>query len=218
MPSPRRKPPRKRPQASPPISASGPRVALYHRVSTLDQDKTLARRELESWAERQGGSVVLVEEESASGAWNGRPGLMRVLDAARRGEVDAVAVWKLDRWGRSALDVLANIQALTDAGVRFVAVSQGLDVKLGGDAMSRLMLTVLAAVAEFERDLIKERTHLGLDRARRRGVKLGRPKTRGPSPEAVLELRAQNMSWSEVAKALRCTVYVARARAQEGAG
>ena len=84
-----------------------------------------------------------------------------------RGDVDAVVVWKLDRWGRSALDVLANIQALADAGVRFVAVTQGLDVKPSGDAMSRLLLTVLAAVAEFERDLIRERTLLGLARALR---------------------------------------------------
>jgi DNA invertase Pin-like site-specific DNA recombinase len=192
-------------------------VALYHRVSTLDQDPTLARRELGSWAARQGGTVIVREEESASGAWKGRPGLVRVLDAARRGEVDTVAVWKLDRWGRSALDVLANIQALTDAGVRFVAVTQSLDIKAGGDAMSRLMLTVLAAVAEFERDLIRERTHLGLDRARARGVQLGRPRKRGPSTAEVRKLRKQHKSWSEVASTLKCTVAMARRRAEEGA-
>lgn len=190
------------------------RVALYHRVSTLDQDRSLARRELESWSERVGATIAMREEESASGAWNGRPGLARVLDAARRGEIDTVIVWKLDRWGRSALDVLANIQALADVGVRFVAISQGLDVKAGGDAMSRLMLTVLAAVAEFERDLIKERTHLGLDRARARGVQLGRPKADGPAPAAVRGMRKRGKSWSEVATALGCTVAMARRRAE----
>lgn len=183
-------------------------------MSTLDQDRTLARRELIAWAERQGGSAAMTIEESASGAWNARPGLLRVLDAARRGEVDSVAVWKLDRWGRSALDVLANIQALADAGVRFVAVSQGLDVKPSGDAMSRLMLTVLAAVAEFERDLIRERTTLGLDRARRRGVQLGRPKADGPTPEAVRRLRKQGRSWNDTAAALGCTIAMARRRAE----
>ncbi len=122
-------------------------------------------------------------------------------------------VWKLDRWGRSSLDVLANIQALADSGVRFVAVSQGLDVKPNGDAMSRLMLTVLAAVAEFERDLIKERTVLGLQRARRKGVTLGRPKHEGPTREAVLALRAKGRSWSQVALELECSVGVARLRA-----
>lgn len=204
------------PGSKTPISA-GPRIALYHRVSTLDQNAGLARTELTTWAERQGGHVAMLVEESASGAWNGRPGLMRVLAAARRGEVDAVAVWKLDRWGRSALDVLANIQALADAGVRFVAVSQGLDVKPSGDAMSRLLLTVLAAVAEFERDLIRERTRLGLDRARARGQTLGRPRDNGPAPARVRKLRAQKKSWAEIADKLRCTVAMARRRAEERA-
>lgn len=205
-------------RSAPPFSAS-PRqqVAIYHRVSTLDQDPRLARRELEAWVERQGGEVAMLIEESASGAWNGRPGLQKVLAAARRGEVDAVVVWKLDRWGRSALDVLANIKALADAGVRFVAMSQGLDVRPGGDAMSTLMLTVLAAVAEFERSLIRERTMLGLEKARRKGVTLGRPKQNGPSPEAVKRLRKAGKSWSEVADELGCTVAVARARAAEAA-
>jgi DNA invertase Pin-like site-specific DNA recombinase len=184
-------------------------------VSTLDQDPTLARRELESWATRQGGHVAMLVEESASGAWNSRPGLQRVIEAARLGKIDVVLVWKLDRWGRSSLDVLANIQALADSGVRFVAVSQGLDVKPHGDAMSRLMLTVLAAVAEFERDLIKERTHLGLDRARRKGVVLGRPKHKGPTPAQVLALRKRGKSWSQIADQLGCSVGVARLRAAE---
>lgn len=194
-------------------SAGGPRVAIYHRVSTLDQDATLARRELESWVARQGGHVAILVEESASGAWNARPGLQRVLAAARRGQVDVVAVYKLDRFGRSSLDVLANIQALTDANVRFVATSQGLDVKAGGDAMSRLMLTVLAAVAEFERDLIRDRTRLGLKRARDRGVTLGRPMVDGVDPDAVRAKRTEGKSWATIASELGCSVGVARLRA-----
>lgn len=198
----------------PPISArQSPRVALYHRVSTLDQDPELARAELRGWADRQGGEVVLDIEETGSGASNARPGLQRVLDASLRGEIDCVAVWKLDRWGRSSLDVLANIEALTTAGVRFVAVTQGLDVKPGGDAMSRLLLGVLSAVAEFERDLIRERTVLGLERARARGRRLGRPPAKGPAPAKVIELREAGKSWSKVADELGCTVAMARRRA-----
>lgn len=167
------------------------------------------------WAARQGGHVALLEEESASGAWNARPGLQRVLTAARKGKVDCVVVWKLDRWGRSSLDVLANIQALSDAGCRFVVVSQGIDIKPGGDAMSRLMLTVLAAVAEFERDLIRERTKLGMARARARGAQMGPPRKEGPDPDRVRELRSQGRSWSQIATELGCTTWLARSRAQE---
>lgn len=202
-------------QIDPPISADGGlRVGIYHRVSTLDQDPTLARRELEAWAARQGGAVALTEEESASGAWNGRSALQRVLDAARKGKLDVVAVWKLDRFGRSALDVLANIKGLTDAGVRFVAVDQGLDVKPNGDAMSQLMLTVLAAVAEFERALIRDRTILGLKKAKRAGRKLGRPRKNGPSTEAVRAARKRGMTWDAIATEYKCSVGLARDRAR----
>ena len=205
----------RRPQGDPPF-LTGPRVGIYHRVSTLDQDLGLAHRELTGWVERQGGQVALEVEETASGAWNGRPGLREVLDAARTGEVDTVIVWKLDRFGRSALDVLSNIESLASAGVRFVAVTQGLDVKPAGDAMSRLLLGVLAAVAEFERDLIRERTMLGLERARAKGTKLGRPRVDGPKPADVRRLRKQDQSWSQIATALECSAATARRRANEG--
>src|SRR5688572_15959702 len=92
-----------------------PTCALYHRVSTRDQDKTLARRELRQAAAVRGLRVALEVEESGSGALNNRPGLRRVMDAANKGEVSAVLVWKLDRFGRSSLDVLGNIRRLTDA-------------------------------------------------------------------------------------------------------
>ena len=201
--------PSKRGQSSPPISTAL-RVAIYHRVSTLDQDPKLARVELESWVARNGGHVALRVEENASGAWNARPGLQRVLEAARRGEIDVVLTWKLDRWGRSSLDVLANIEALTNAGVRFVAVTQGLDVKPAGDAMSKLILSVLAGVSEFERSLIRERTILGLQKAKREGKQLGRPRRRGPAPDVVRELRAQGKSWPAIAESLNCSVGIAR--------
>ena len=156
-------------------------VAIYHRVSTVDQNPILARDELHAAAARLGGEVVLVVEEQGSGARNDRPGLQRVLDAARRGQLDAVVCWKLDRFGRSVLDVLANVRALEAAGVRFIVTTQGLDVRPGGDAMSRLILSVLASVAEFERDLIRERTRLGLRKARADGKRIGRPAVLAPA-------------------------------------
>jgi putative DNA-invertase from lambdoid prophage Rac len=187
--------------------------ALYHRVSTRDQDPRLARRELRQAAAARGLKVILDVEETGSGALNNRPGLRRVMDGAREGKVGAVLVWKLDRFGRSSLDVLSNIQALTDSGVRFVAVTQGLDVKPQGDAISHLILTVLAAVAEFERSLIAERTSLAARAARRAGRPWGRRPESGPEPARVRALRATGASWSEVATRCGCTVAMARRRA-----
>ena len=187
--------------------------AVYHRVSTRDQDPKLARQELRQAAAARGLRVVLDVEERGSGALNNRPGLRRVMDAARRGEVEAVLVWKLDRFGRSSLDVLSNIRQLTDAGTRFIAVTQGLDVKPQGDAMSQLILTVLSGVAEFERSLISERTALAARAARRAGRPWGRRPDPGPQPTAVHALRANGASWSEIAARFNCTVAMARRRA-----
>jgi DNA invertase Pin-like site-specific DNA recombinase len=191
--------------------AAHQRAALYHRVSTLDQNPTLARAELRAAAKRLGYRIVLDVEETGSGAQNDRPGLRRILEGAQRHQFDALLVYKLDRAGRSALDLLANIQQLVDLhGVRFMVTSQGLDLKPGGDAISRLLMTVLAAVAEFERDLIRDRTRLGLAAARRPGVRLGRRPLPGPAPAAVLELRAAGRSWTHIAAELGFSVGKAR--------
>lgn len=186
------------------------RVGLYHRCSTLDQNPALARDELHAAASRLGGEVVVDIEETGSGARNDRPGLQRLMEAARRGKVDAVVVWKLDRFGRSALDVLANIRDLDAAGVRFIAITQGIDVRSGGDAMSRLILGVLASVAEFERDLIRERTKLGMAKARAAGKRIGRPRSSRPERGDVLRLRSEGQSWRQVAAVLRCSTWVVR--------
>lgn len=192
------------------------KCALYHRVSTTDQNPDLARQELREAAFARGMEVVLDVEETGSGARKDRPGWQRVLEAARKGKVGAVLVWKLDRAGRSALDLLANISALNDAGCRFIAVTQGIDAKPDGDPMSKLVLTMLAAIAEFERDLIRERTRLGLAGARARGSKLGRPKVAGPAKEDVHAIRAQGKGWKKVARELGCTIAMARRRAAGG--
>jgi len=192
------------------------RCLTYHRVSTTDQNPTLAREELRSAASRFGMELVEEIEETGSGARNDRPGLRRVLELARTGKVDAVLVWKLDRWGRSSLDVHSNIRALETCGVRFVAVSQGLDVRPGSDAMSHLILGVLASVAEFEREIIRERTRLGLSKAKRSGKLLGRPaRTLSPAKaEQVRALRSQGRSWSQVATEVRCSTWAARQAAE----
>ncbi len=187
------------------------RAALYHRVSTREQNPRLARGELRAAAAVRGLRVVLEVEETASGRGSVRPGLDRVLDAAQRGAIDVVLVQRLDRWGRSTLDLLANLRRLRSSGVAFVAIAQGLEVRPQHDAVSDLTLTVLAAVAEFERAIIVERTLDGLAAARRAGKKLGRPLGKSaPPPDRVAALRAAGRTWPQIAQRLRCTVASAR--------
>jgi putative DNA-invertase from lambdoid prophage Rac len=193
------------------------RAALYHRVSTREQNRRLARAELRMAAAARGLRIVLEVEETASAKSSVRPGLARVLEAAQRGAIDVVLVQRLDRWGRSTLDLLANLRRLRSAGVAFVAVAQGLEVRTEHDAVSELTLTVLAAVAEFERAVIVERTLDGLAAARRAGKKLGRPLgDRAPAPERVAALRTAGRSWTAIARRLGCTIGSARRALDRG--
>jgi len=186
------------------------RVATYHRVSTVDQNPTLAREELRGAAARLG-ELALEVEEKGSGARNDRPGLQRVMEAARKGKFDVLVVWKLDRFGRSTLDLLSNIRQLHTSGVRFVATTQGLDLKPQADAISQLLLTMLAAVAEFERTLIAERTRLGMARARRLHRPIGRrPSLSKVQVARVKAMRAKGASWSKVAEAVGTSTGTAR--------
>jgi putative DNA-invertase from lambdoid prophage Rac len=154
-------------------------VVTYHRVSTRDQDPTLAKLHLRGFAEARAFEVLLEVEETGSGARGDRPGLAQVLELARQGAIGYVLVWKLDRLGRSTIDVLNTVEELERCGVTLIATSQGLEVGPGDSPMGRLVLRILAAMAELERELISERTLLGLEAARRRGVKLGRPRKFG---------------------------------------
>lgn len=193
------------------------RAALYHRVSTREQNPRLARSELRAAAAARGLHVVLEVEETASGRGSVRPGLDRVLGAAQRGTLDIVLVQRLDRWDRSTLHLLANLRRLRSAGVALVAIAQGLEVRPQHDAVSDLTFTVLAAVAEFERAVIVERTLDGLAAARRAGKKLGRPLGKSaPLPERVAELRAAGRTWPEIARRLRCTIASARRALDRG--
>jgi DNA invertase Pin-like site-specific DNA recombinase len=142
------------------------RVCTYARVSTPDQNSALRVQELDDYATRQGWDIVAGYTDVVRGTKARRPSLDRLMADARQRKFDCVLVWKLDRFGRSLVDCLNNIQALESYGVRFIAVTQGLDTDYRNPA-SRFMLQVLGAAAEFERSLIVERSRAGQARYRR---------------------------------------------------
>ncbi len=182
------------------------RVATYHRVSTTDQNPEGAQAELRKQVALRGFQLVTEIEETGSGTRNDREGLLNLLKLVQKREIDVVLVWKLDRFGRSALDVLNNINLLQKAGVRFVCTSQGIDISPEGDPMSRLLLTMMAAFAEFERNTISERSRMGISRAKAKGIHCGRPRGDSrPSPETVRELRKKGLSWRQIAAQLGCS-------------
>jgi putative DNA-invertase from lambdoid prophage Rac len=175
------------------------RAALYARVSTFDQHTIpLQIHALREYAARRGWTIALQVKEVGSGAVQ-RQLREKLLDAARRREIDVVLVWRLDRWGRSVADLLATLQELEHLGVGFVSLTEALDLTTPG---GRAMAALLAVFAEFEREILRERVRAGLAHARQNGQRLGRPVTAGLQADKVRTLHRAGVSKAEIARRL----------------
>jgi DNA invertase Pin-like site-specific DNA recombinase len=146
-------------------------VALYMRVSRDDLNLENQKIPLEKEAQRRGYQYTIFQEEESTR--NTRPIKEELLNKLRRGEFDGVMVTKIDRWARSLQELIMNIEELKNRGKHFIVLTQPIDTS---NSSGMLMFQILGAFAEFEREMIRERTLAGLDRARKKGIKLGRPK------------------------------------------
>ena len=144
------------------------RIGIYARVSTTDQHCEQQLHDLRQYAAARGWTIEAEYVDKMSGTKDTRPAMTRLMAAARRRAVDAVLVWKIDRWSRSMPAFVASVEELRSLDVRFIAVSQGIDTDASSPT-GTLMLRLLGAFAEFERELIVERVRSGLARARREG-------------------------------------------------
>jgi DNA invertase Pin-like site-specific DNA recombinase len=149
-------------------------IVTYLRVSTEDQRLEPQRLELAEFCGRMNWTIEAEYSDVISGAKAERSGLDALLERCALGGVDAVVVVKLDRLGRSLLNVIGLVQKLKDMGTSVVCTSQGIDTR-DDNPCGKMMMAVLAACSEFERNLIVERTKAGLRAARARGKVLGRP-------------------------------------------
>ena len=147
------------------------RAAIYTRVSTPDQSTERQVRELRAYAHARDWQIVKEAQETGSGASQKRPLREEVLKLARARGVDAILVQSLDRWGRSVQDLVLTMAELEALGVAFV-VPGHIDMTT---PMGRMLAHFLGAIAEFERELIRERVRSGLANARAKGKRLGRP-------------------------------------------
>src|ERR1035438_10350886 len=176
------------------------RAGLYARVSTNDQQTLpMQSRAMREYAVRRGWTIALQIREVGSGAAR-REARERLLQAARRREIDLVLVWRLDRWGRSVTDLLATLQELEHLGVGFVSLTEALDLTTPA---GRAMAGLLAIFAEFEREILRERTRAGLAHARQNGQRLGRPITAATKAGEVRVLHRAGISNAEVARRLQ---------------
>src|ERR1700686_106040 len=177
-----------------------PRVGLYARVSTHDQQTLpLQIRALREYAAKRGWTIVAQIKEVGCGA-SQRELRQTLIAAARRREIDVVLVWRLDRWGRSVTDLLATMQELEHLGVGFVSMTEALDLTTPA---GRAMAGLLAIFAEFEREILRERTRAGLAQARLNGKRLGRPLTAGLHAAEIRKLHRTGIAKAEIARRLQ---------------
>lgn len=175
------------------------KMGLYARVSTHDQQTlALQRNALVAYAQQRGGAIVTVVEDIGSGVHE-RLQRERLMRAARRREIDAIVVWRLDRWGRSLADLVRTLQELHELGVGFISLGEALDFTT---PTGRAMAGMLAVFAEFERGILRERVKAGIAEARRRGTPHGRPPTVAHQADAVRQLSAEGLSQSAIARRL----------------
>ena len=185
----------------------GQRAALYCRVSTADQSCARQERDLTAFAERAGYTVVTIFKETASGTKLDRAERRKVMALAQTRSIDAVLVTELSRWGRSTTDLLATLRELETRRVSVIAMS-GMTFDLSSPH-GRMIATVLAGIAEFERELIQDRIRSGIAAAKARGKRLGRQPGHRPKSDRlagkVLALVQQGRSYRLVGREVGLT-------------
>ena len=178
---------------------TGLRAGLYARVSTHDQQTLpMQNRVMREYAARRGWTITMQMKEVGSGA-SERQMREKLIEAARRREIDVVLVWRLDRWGRSVTDLLATLQDLEHLGVGFVSLTEALDRTTPA---GRAMAAMLAVFAEFKREVLRERVRAGLAHARQNGKTLGRLLTVGLKADRIQKLHRSGISKSQIARQL----------------
>jgi DNA invertase Pin-like site-specific DNA recombinase len=180
------------------VEAAAIRAALYARVSThAGQNPEMQLAELREYCARRGWDIVgEYVDAGVSGARERRPELDRMLATCRRRQIDAVVVYRYDRFARSLRQLVNALEDFRALGIEFVSIHEGVDTSTPN---GRLVFGIFATIAEFERELIRERVRSGIAAARAQGKQIGR-RRKHVDTVRVLELRALGWSWSAIAK------------------
>jgi len=189
------------------------RVALYCRVSTKDQNCSLQLNDLRAYcASRQLTVVREYIDAGQSGAQDSRPELNAMMSDARKRKLDMVLVWRWDRFARSTRHLLLALEEFRALKVQFVSFQEDIDT---GTPIGQVLFTLIAAMAELERNLIVERVCAGIRNARAQGKQLGR-RRRQVDVRRITEMQSSGMSLRQIAVALGCGYGTIRERLQSG--
>jgi DNA invertase Pin-like site-specific DNA recombinase len=189
------------------------RAVIYARVSTLRQDESLQLADLRQLAKRHEWDIVTEYiDRGVSGSKESREELDKMMKDATRKKFDVVMVWKFDRFARSMKHLVTALEQFRVLGIDFVSHQEAVDT---ATPMGTAMFGMIAVMAQFERELIRERVRAGLENAKRKGVQLGRHETRFDVDEAII-LRKEGVSWGEISKRLGVSKTVVYRRLQGG--
>ncbi len=177
------------------------RTALYARVSTKDQQTLpMQMKAMREYAKNRQWKVVKGIKEIGSGADNNRPEREKLIKLAKQRKLDAVVVWKFDRWGRSMTDFVLTVNDLKDSGVVFVSITEALDLST---PIGEMTAGIFALLAQYERKLLSERVKAGMEYAKSKDKHVGRPPTNKKKTEEVKRLYKEGLSKYAITKELK---------------
>lgn len=175
-------------------------AAIYARVSTDKQKAEMQVVELKNYVKRRGFSLGQIYiDQGYTGSNTQRPAFARMMEAAHKRTFDVLVVWKLDRLSRSLKDLITTLETLGSLGIDFISYDNSLDTST---PTGKLVFHVVGSVAEFERDIIRERVRAGLANARRNGKRLGRPSILANVSPKIHTLKGKGLSNRVIAKKL----------------
>jgi DNA invertase Pin-like site-specific DNA recombinase len=185
------------------------RIGIYARVSTKDQSCELQVRDLRAYCSARRFDLVReYVDVGQSGAKDSRPELNILMDDARKRQFDAVVCWRFDRFARSTKHLLSALEEFRSLGIQFISYQENIDTS---SALGQALFTIVSAVAQLERDLIRERVSAGIRNARANGKKFGRH-MRAVDQERILQMRAEGRSLQQIAENLGVGYGTVRAR------
>jgi len=176
------------------------RVIIYARVSTKEQNVDMQLSDLKSYAELRRLNVVEVYIDYASGAKSDRVNYQKLFNDVRKRKTEVVLVWKFDRFARSTKELINALEEFNSLGVDFISYKENVDTSTPA---GKILFTMISAFAEFERSIIRERVIAGMEKARVRGVRIGRPKIPPFTKQQVIMLKASGLTYKEIIKKVK---------------
>ena len=175
-------------------------VIIYARVSTKEQNVDMQLSDLKSYAELRKLKIVEVYVDYASGAKSDRLNYQKLFNDVRKRKTDVVLVWKFDRFARSTKELINALEEFNNLGVDFISYKENVDTSTPA---GKILFTMISAFAEFERAIIRERVKAGMEKAKARGTRIGRPKIPPFTKQKVIRLKETGLPYKEIIKQVR---------------